>query len=391
MFAFGRGLDRWARVVSHYRRSLEADCGKADHIRELTELSVAHVHALNPNWLLSSRWIPTVLSQRHRPPTTRYADRDGALQCMAFRSLTKTYSRPKVFGQQTHSKLLRDYVPETDCACAERLNSAGAICIGKTATHEFAMGGPSFDLPWPPARNPWDPNRFPAGSSSGTAVAIAAGEVLGGMGSDTGGSIRLPAALCGVAGLKPTYGLVSRAGVFPLAFSLDHVGPMAWTVEDCAIMLQSLAGFDPRDPASANRPVQDYCSDIAGSIQGVRIGVVRHFETDATATPEVRQAVGDAIRVFRNLGASVRDVALPSLQEWNACGLVILLAEGYAVHEEWFRTRFADYGERMRDNVAMGAFLTAADYIQAVRQAARAMRRDGRPDGRRRYIVVGRG
>jgi aspartyl-tRNA(Asn)/glutamyl-tRNA(Gln) amidotransferase subunit A len=144
---------------------------------------------------------------------------------------------------------------------------------------------------------------------------------------------------------------------------------MAWTVEDCAIMLQSLAGFDPRDPASANRQVQDYCSDIAGSIRGVRIGVVRHFfETDVTAAPEVRQAVGDAIRVFRNLGASVRDVTLPSLQEWNACGLVILLAEGYAVHEEWFRTRFADYGERMRDNVAMGAFLTATDYIQAVRR-----------------------
>lgn len=337
--------------------------------RELTELSVARVHALEPELAA----FITVDSDRALAAAQTADDairRSGPCSPMhgipiAYKDIFET----KGLRTTAHSKLLRDYIPETDCACAERLNSAGAVCIGKTATHEFAMGGPSFDLPWPPARNPWDPNRFPAGSSSGTAVAIAAGEVLGGMGSDTGGSIRLPAALCGVAGLKPTYGLVSRAGVLPLAFSLDHVGPMAWTVEDCAIMLQSLAGFDPRDPASANRQVQDYCTDIAGNIQGVRIGVVRHFfETDVTATPEVRRAVGDAIRVFRNLGASVRDVALPSLQEWNACGLVILLAEGYAVHEEWFRTRFADYGERMRDNVAMGAFLTATDYIQAVRR-----------------------
>jgi len=134
-------------------------------------------------------------------------------------------------------------------------------------------------------------------------------------------------------------------------------------------MLQSLAGFDPRDPASVNCHIPDYRKDIAESVQGIRIGVVRHFfETDASATPDVRRAVDDAIRVFGDLGASVRDVVLASLQEWNACGMVILLAEGYAVHEEWLRTRFADYGERMRDNVAMGAFLTAADYVQAVRR-----------------------
>lgn len=336
---------------------------------ELTELSLARIDALE----LRLNAFITVDSDRALA-AARTADvaigRSGPRSPMhgipiAYKDIFET----KGLRTTAHSKLLRDYVPGADCACAERLNSAGAICIGKTATHEFAMGGPSFDLPWPPARNPWDPERFPAGSSSGTAAAIAAGEVLGGLGSDTGGSIRLPAALCGVAGLKPTYGLVSRAGVLPLAFSLDHAGPMAWTVEDCAIMLQSLAGFDPRDPASADHRVPDYCKDIAGSAQGVRIGVVRHFfETDTSATPGVRKAVDDAIRVFSDLGASVRDVVLPSLQEWNACGLVILLAEGYAVHEAWFRTRFTDYGERMRDNVAMGAFLTATDYIQAVRR-----------------------
>ena len=132
------------------------------------------------------------------------------------------------------------------------------VLMGKLSTHEFAMGGPSFDLPWPPARNPWNPEHFTAGSSSGTGAAVASGMILGGTGSDTGGSIRGPAALCGIAGIKPTYGLVSRAGVLPLSFSMDHAGPMAWTVEDCALLLQAMAGYDPADPASADRPVPDF-------------------------------------------------------------------------------------------------------------------------------------
>jgi aspartyl-tRNA(Asn)/glutamyl-tRNA(Gln) amidotransferase subunit A len=284
---------------------------------------------------------------------------------VAYKDIFKT----KGIRTTAHSRLLQDYVPAENSTCVDRLESAGAICIGKTATHEFAMGGPSFDLPWPPARNPWDLERFPAGSSSGTGAAVAAGEILGGMGSDTGGSIRLPAALCGLAGLKATYGLISRAGVLPLAYSMDHAGPMAWTAEDCAIMLGSLVGFDPKDPASADHPLEDYCAEIDTSIQGVRIGVVRHFfETDAPVTPGVQQGIEDAVRIFTDLGASVRDVNLPSLQEWNACGFLILLAEGYAVHEAWFKSRFMDYGEMMRDNVALGAFLTGADYIQATRR-----------------------
>jgi aspartyl-tRNA(Asn)/glutamyl-tRNA(Gln) amidotransferase subunit A len=337
--------------------------------RELTEVCLGRVRALEP---LLSAFI-TVDADR-AVASAEKADGEIAVSGprsrmhgipIAYKDIFKT----KGLRTTAHSKLLQDYVPGEDCGCAERLSAAGAICVGKTATHEFAMGGPSFDLPWPPARNPWDPARFPGGSSSGTAVAIAAGEILGGMGSDTGGSIRLPAALCGTAGLKPTYGLVSRAGVLPLAFSLDHAGPMAWTVEDCAIMLQSLAGFDHRDPASADRPVADYCTGINGSIRGVRIGVVRHFfEADVSATPEVCRAIDDAAKVFADLGAAVRDVVLPSLQEWHACGIIILLAEGYSVHEEWFRSRITEYGAMMRDSVAMGAFLTAADYLQAARR-----------------------
>ena len=166
------------------------------------------------------------------------------------------------------SKLLQDNIPDADATCAERLAAAGTVLIGKTTTHEFADGGPSFDLPKPPARNPWNTEHFTAGSSSGTGAGVAAGLILGGIGTDTGGSIRGPAALCGIAGIKPTYGLVSRAGVAPAAFSLDHIGPMAWTAEDCALMLQAFAGHDPRDPASASRPVPNYTAAARQRHQG---------------------------------------------------------------------------------------------------------------------------
>src|SRR5262252_9414453 len=175
------------------------------------------------------------------------------------------------------SKLLQDNIPDTDAACAARLAAAGTVLIGKTTTHEFADGGPSFDLPWPPARNPWHSDHFTAGSSSGTGAAVAAGMILGGTGTDTGGSIRGPAALCGIAGIKPSYGLSSRAGILPLAFTLDHAGPMAWTAEDCALLLQGMAGHDPEDPASVDRPVPDFTAELGKGVKGLRIGVVRHF------------------------------------------------------------------------------------------------------------------
>src|SRR6059058_5911728 len=156
-----------------------------------------------------------------------------------------------------HSKVMQDHVPKVDAFTVKKLRDAGAVVMGKLATHEFAFGGPSFDLPWPPARNPWDTSRFTGGSSSGTGAAVPAGLVLGGTGSDTGGSIRGPAAFCGLAGIKPTYGLISRMGILPLAFSLDHAGPLAWNAEDSAILLQAMAGHDPADPGSANRPIPD--------------------------------------------------------------------------------------------------------------------------------------
>src|SRR5437588_3652639 len=225
-----------------------------------------------------------------------------------------------------HSKVMQDHVPKADAFSVARLKAAGAIVMGKLATHEFALGGPSFDLPWPPARNPWNTGRFTGGSSSGTGAAVAAGLVLGGTGSDTGGSIRGPAAYCGLAGIKPTYGLISRMGILPLAFSLDHAGPMAWTAEDCAIMLQAMAGPDPADPGSANRPIPDYRAALKGEVKGLRIGLIRHFyERDNEADAATRRAIEAALPVFQGLGCAVRELSLSPLADWSACGMTIML------------------------------------------------------------------
>lgn len=267
-----------------------------------------------------------------------------------------------------HSKVLIDHVPQQDATSVRLLVEAGAIVLGKLATHEFAFGGPSFDLPWPLPRNPWDISRFTGGSSSGTGAAVAAGLILGGTGSDTGGSIRGPAAFCGLAGLKPTYGRISRAGILPLGFSLDHAGPMAWTAEDCAIMLQAMAGHDPADPASANRPVPDYRAALSGEVRGLRIGLISHFyDTDNPANEATQQGIAAAVRVLEDLGCSVRGLRLSPLADWAACGIVIMLAEGFAIHEATLRERFTDYGEAFRDRMALAALITGADYVQATR------------------------
>ena len=267
------------------------------------------------------------------------------------------------------SKLLAGNIPDADAACAERLAAAGTVLMGKLTTHEFADGGPSFDLPAPPARNPWNPDHFTAGSSSGTGAAVAAGLILGGIGTDTGGSIRGPAALCGIAGIKPTYGLVSRAGVAPAAYTLDHIGPMAWTAEDCALLLQALAGHDPRDPASARRPVPDYTASLGTGIEGVRIGVIHHFhEIDHKVGAATQRGIDAALATFRGLGAEIREVQLSPLQDWAACGGLISITERAAAYEEWARTRLGDFGERMRSRLMLGAFVSGVDYVQAVRR-----------------------
>jgi aspartyl-tRNA(Asn)/glutamyl-tRNA(Gln) amidotransferase subunit A len=307
----------------------------------------------------------------------RSAARTAEAEIMAGRSRGPLHGMPiglkdiyetKGVPTTAHSKVLTDYVPRQDATSVRLLTEAGAIILGKLATHEFAFGGPSFDLPWPPPRNPWDTARFTGGSSSGTGAAVAASLILGGTGSDTGGSIRGPAAFCGLAGLKPSYGRISRAGILPLGFSLDHAGPMAWTAEDCAIMLQAMAGYDPADPGSANRPVPDYRAALSGDVKGLRVGLISHFyETDNPANEATRQGIAAAVRVLEDLGCSVRELRLSPLVDWAACGIVIMLAEGYAIHEATLRQRFTDYGEAFRDRMALAALISGADYVQATR------------------------
>ena len=268
-----------------------------------------------------------------------------------------------------HSRLLEHNVPTADATTVAKLAAAGTVMMGKLATHEFAMGGPSFDLPWPPARNPWNPEHLTGGSSSGTGAAVPAGLVLGGTGSDTGGSIRGPATLSGLSGIKPTYGLCSRAGVQPLSFTLDHTGPMAWTAQDCALLLQSMAGHDPADPASANRPVPDFSADLGGDLKGLRIGVIRHFhEVDAPASEPTVQALDAGVEVLARLGAEIRDVTVSPLQDYAAPGWIILLVEAFAVHEPWLKTDYNRYGALLREKLAIGGLLTGSDYVQALRR-----------------------
>ncbi len=268
-----------------------------------------------------------------------------------------------------HSRLLLNNVAAADAAVVARLRQAGAIVMGKLATHEFAIGGPSFDLPFPPARNPWNPAHHPGGSSSGAAAGLAAGLFPLALGSDTGGSIRHPASACGIVGLKPTYGLVSRRGVFPLSFTCDHVGPMARTVADTALLLDAIAGHDPQDPGSAATPRTHYAALLERGVRGLRIGTVRRFhERDMPADPEVAAALDLVARTLAAEGAELRDVRLPPLADFAAVNRVILSSEAWAVHAPWLRRRPGEYGRLARRRLMAGAFYQAGDYVAAQRR-----------------------
>jgi aspartyl-tRNA(Asn)/glutamyl-tRNA(Gln) amidotransferase subunit A len=267
-----------------------------------------------------------------------------------------------------HSKLRLDNVPAADSVVASKFKAQRGVLLGKLATHEFALGGPSFDLPFPPARNPWNRDHVPGGSSSGSGAAVAAGLVRMAMGSDTGGSIRGPAAYCGTVGMKPTYGLVSRRGVFPLSTTLDHCGPLSWTVEDSAIALQVIAGYDPLDPASVDLPVPDYRDRLGQGVEGLRIGLPRHFFAgESDVSPEVVSAIDQAAATLEKLGAKVEEITLPHYDLFNACGRIIMYAEAFAIHEQDYQTRPLDFGLLTYLRMTLGAMLTATDLHQAMR------------------------
>ncbi|NKC14090.1 MAG: amidase [Gammaproteobacteria bacterium] len=268
-----------------------------------------------------------------------------------------------------HSQVMAQHVAAADAEVTRRLQAAGGIVLAKLSTHEFALGGPCFDLPWPPARNPWNTACMPGGSSSGSGAAVAAGYVPLALGTDTGGSVRNPASACGVVGIKPTYGLVSRRGVVPLSFSLDHVGPLTRTVEENAAALNILAGYDAADPGCAALAPMDYTRALGSAIAGLKIGVIRHFfARDRVASEAMGGAIDTALGVLESLGAVVADVSTRPLQAFADCNRIILLCEAYAVHEKDLRERPQDYAELTRQRLLPGAFLRAVDYVQALRK-----------------------
>jgi aspartyl-tRNA(Asn)/glutamyl-tRNA(Gln) amidotransferase subunit A len=278
-----------------------------------------------------------------------------------------------------HSRICIDHIPDRDAATVTKLYEAGAVLLGKLATHEFAHGGPSFDLPWPPARNPWNLEHFTGGSSSGSAAALVAGLAMGAMGSDTGGSIRGPASHCGIVGLMPTYGLVSRAGVIPNSYTFDHCGPMTRTVEDCALMLQALVGYDPEDAGSVSVKVPNYRAGLGRGIKGLRIGVVRHYwEEDLPAHKDVRHAMDAAIGALKKLGAKVEACRTRPMQDSLDVKVIIAETEIFSIHYQDLMKRPGDFGRDILGRMLPACLFQAADYVAASREHRRMILEDRR-------------
>jgi aspartyl-tRNA(Asn)/glutamyl-tRNA(Gln) amidotransferase subunit A len=265
-----------------------------------------------------------------------------------------------------HSRTSFDHVPDQDATAVARLHEAGALLLGKTNTTEFACGDQDVvgDTP-----NPWDVRAHSGASSAGSASALAAGLTAGATGSDTGGSIRAPAALCGVVGVKPTYGRVSRHGLVPLAWSMDHVGPMARTVADAATMLQAMAGGDSRDPTSDARPVPDYAAALTERLPGMRVGVPIGYFFDGLE-PDVEAAVRAALTVLEDLGVRLVPVHLPTAGDLAAAGSLLSMWEAFALHAATLRREGATYGRKARAQIGAGGFHSAADVAHALQVRA---------------------
>ena len=268
------------------------------------------------------------------------------------------------------SRIFDNFIPERDCTVAARFHQAGAILLGKLNMHQFAYGPTGENPDYGHMHNPWDLDLITGGSSGGSGSAAAAGQCTITTGSDTGGSIRIPAALCGIVGLKPTYGLVSRYGLTPLSWSLDHPGPMVRTVEDAALSMNAIAGYDPNDVASARVDIPDYTTALTGDVRGLRIGVVKEY-FEAPLDPEVDRSVRDAIGVLESMGAVVTEVSFPMFNDSQAISGAILMSEAAAYH----RDLLASDGEKLyppvRVRLEAGLFVSAADYLRA--QQARSL------------------
>ncbi len=267
-----------------------------------------------------------------------------------------------------HSRSRQHHRAVADAAVTERLRNAGAVLVGKLATLEFALGDTGADGLFPPARNPWNLDHVPGGSSSGSAAAVAASFVPFATGTCTSGSIRGPAAWCGVVGLKPSFGRVSRRGVFPLSCTMDHCGPLVACVEDAATVMQVIAGHDPADPGSLDQPVPDFGRKLEEGVRGLRIGVPWHFFADDSAlTLQARDGIDRTAALLSDSGATIHSVTLPSLEELIACSRLIMAAESFAIHRDQLARNLPGYGAGATRRFVLGAGISAADYLDAQR------------------------
>jgi aspartyl-tRNA(Asn)/glutamyl-tRNA(Gln) amidotransferase subunit A len=274
----------------------------------------------------------------------------------------------------THgSKIFAGHVPAEDGFVVKKLRQAGAVILGKLNMHEIALGVTNVNPHYGACRNPWDLERMTGGSSGGSAAALAAGLCLGSMGSDTGGSIRIPASLCGVVGLKPTRGRISLSGVLPLSWNMDHAGPMARRVRDVAILLQTVAGYDAADPYSVNVPVGSYLDGLEGGVHNWRIALAND-EFFSQAEPEVLQAVQQAAAIFAELGAHVIPAPAPDGHAAARANVCMVTSDAAAYHQEWMQTRAADYGDDIYERLQGGADRTAAEYSHCRREQQRQIR-----------------
>ncbi len=267
------------------------------------------------------------------------------------------------------SRIRADFIPDHTATVLQNLDDAGALDIASLALAEFGIGS---TLPVSP-HNPWNLTHFPGESSSGPATAVAGRFVYGALGSDTGGSIRIPASCCGLVGMKPTYGRASRHGAMPLSFSTDHVGPLARTVSDCALLTSSISGYDPKDPASSRHPVPDYLANIEGSITGLRLAVPSNYFYDPV-DPEIRNILNDSLDVYRSLGAEIVEVVIPrSLELVAGIFAIIVQVEGATLHRRWLTECPDDYGPHTFSMLAPGLNFPATTYIDALNLRANAL------------------
>ena len=264
------------------------------------------------------------------------------------------------------SKIKRDMPAPSTATALKKLDAAGAIQFGVLNMAEFAYGPTGHNYHLGHCRNPWNPDHITGGSSSGSGASVAARASFAALGSDTGGSMRLPATFCGVSGIKPTWSRVSRHGAMPLSFSMDTVGPLARTVEDCALILGAIAGADPLDASASQHPVPDYMGQLARPIRGLRIGTPKRYFYD-NIDAEVEGLMQSGLEIYRKLGAEVIEVDLPDIEPWNHAAMVIIAAEAAAAHGNWMRTRPQDYSDQVRARLELGLAVPATTYLDGLR------------------------